>query len=1075
MTSERWELVTRIFDAALELPQSARGSFVHRECQGDPALEAEVIKLLAADEQAGSFLEHPAVSTLPRHGVLQVDQSLPAIAAGTVVSERFEILRLIGQGGMGQVYEALDLELNARVALKAIRPDISSDPRMLSRFRREVQLTRRITHPNVCRTFDIERHSSTAADGSSSDLTFLTMELLEGETLADLLRRHRRLTIAEAHPLIVQMIDALSAAHAAGIIHRDFKPSNVLLVPASVRASGSASSASSSSKGDGIKNGTENETEKLRVVVTDFGLARALLPQASPGGQVSPEHAATSLTGNPALMGTLIYMAPEQFERGEASVASDIYSLGLVIYEMLAGARPFADPIPFAEAAKRLKHPAPPAKSLVPDIPLAWDAAISQCLEIEAGKRFETVQDLAEALAVAAVIAARGARSSGWSRTTEEYRLPFKGSQNRRLAAIIVCVLMLVSLLGITLRYYIEWQNPIHLAARDWILVTDFDNQTGEKIFDRVVRDLTVQSLSQSTYLDIVPRLTAIEAAKRAGLQDAGFIDERMGHDLCLRENYKALVTGQILKGKSGYTIRVKAETPGHKVTAVTQTETIQSTDEIFPAIDRIATRLRQSLGEPLSLIENSTRTLKQVTTPSVEALQRYSMAVDLYGAREYERSINLAKDAIERDPHFAMAYLLLGRSYEQIGRDALASAEFERARTYSSQASEREKFIIMAAKYSADLQNDKASQEYQHLLDIYPDDVDSLRHFAISTYYAGYPERAIVAQKRALALSPRDPGCYDYLLELLVRTNRFSEALALFEQARSRKVETAGFRFLAALAAWGNGDLPRAQQLLEDSGRNGSGYTEAVDKLYLGKLFAFQGRMHDAAEVFRAGLTLARRPGSEDWGGVFHYQLAKVEMAEGEMEAAKKDAKQCADLFMQFSNTGGFEQAGSLAVDLMDLNSARQLSRLIGKQAKEHHDPLTEMEWDTLQGRIYLAQGHAAQAVIEERRAINLSKGYEPLFALGQACAHTRDWKCSIEAYSAYLQQKGAVLRDDAASDWVSANYQLARSYAEAGDIRKGIEYCQRFLGLWSSVDSQLPEVGRASRDMKRWRRMAN
>jgi serine/threonine protein kinase len=350
MTSARWELVTRIFDAALDLPQSVRNDFVRRECKGDHELEVEVLRLLAADQQAGSFLERPALTTVAAGSVLHSQMSL--LAVGNVVSGRFEILRFIGQGGMGQVYEALDLELKARIALKAIRPDISSDPRMLSRFRREVQLTRRITHPNVCRTFDIERHSSGAGNGG--DLTFLTMELLEGETLADRLRREGRMTTAAALPLVLQMIEALSAAHGVGIIHRDFKPSNVLLVPWDTSAS-----------------------PRLRVVVTDFGLARALVPN----GQISADHAATSLTGNQGLLGTLIYMAPEQFERGEATVASDIYSLGLVMYEMVTGSRPFADDIVHAEAAKRLKQLAPSARLAVPGLDPAWDASIARARE----------------------------------------------------------------------------------------------------------------------------------------------------------------------------------------------------------------------------------------------------------------------------------------------------------------------------------------------------------------------------------------------------------------------------------------------------------------------------------------------------------------------------------------------------------------------------------------------------------------------------------------------------------------------------------------------------------------------
>ena len=366
MTSARWQAIVRIFEDALEKAQGDRAEFVREACAGDPDIEAEVARLLAADEDAGSFLEGPILSTLPPRSTL--NRKPTVLASGSLISRRFEVVRFIGQGGMGQVYEALDLELKGKVALKAIREDISSDPQMLARFRREVLLTRRITHPNVCRTFDIERHSSIAADGTNSDITFLTMELLEGETLADLLRRQGRLATTEALPLVLQMIEALSAAHSVGIVHRDFKPSNVLLVP--------------------INNG-------LRVVVTDFGLARAILPDALTSGDSATP---TSLTGSQTLMGTLVYMAPEQFERGEASVASDIYSLGLVMFEMVTGQRPFADDIPFAEATKRLKQLPPSPAALVPDIAPAWDQVIPRCLALNPKDRFDRTQQIAEAL-----------------------------------------------------------------------------------------------------------------------------------------------------------------------------------------------------------------------------------------------------------------------------------------------------------------------------------------------------------------------------------------------------------------------------------------------------------------------------------------------------------------------------------------------------------------------------------------------------------------------------------------------------------------------------------------------------
>ncbi|HEY6767448.1 MAG TPA: protein kinase [Candidatus Sulfotelmatobacter sp.] len=1038
MTSARWELVTQIFDAALDQPESVRNDFVRRQCKDDRELEAEVLRLLTADQQAGSFLERAALTTVAARSI--PPQPLSLIAAGSVVCGRFEIVRLIGQGGMGQVYEALDLELKARVALKAIRPEISSDPRVLSRFRREVQFTRRVTHPNVCRTFDIERHISGAADGIVGGITFLTMELLEGETLADLLRREGRLTTAAALPLVLQMVEALSAAHSVGIVHRDFKPSNVLLVPWGSPASGG-----------------------LRVVVTDFGLARALVPD----GHISADHASTSLTGNQALMGTLTYMAPEQFERGEATVASDIYSLGLVMYEMVTGQRPFADPIPFAEAARRLKHAAPSPKTLVPELDGRWEVVIGKCLEAEPQKRFETARQVAESWPGSRPISGLDSLTS---RSAHPAMAQYRASSWRpRIFIIAVCFMLLLALLGVFLRYYIQ-RPSIKFAERDWILVTDFTNQTGEKVFDRVVRDLTVHSLSQSSFVNIVPRLSALEAAKRTGLNDVNLIDDKLGKELCLRENYKALLTGNIFKQGSGYTIAMKVQVPGRNSPAISLTESMQSPDEIFSAIDRIATRLRQALGEPLSKIESSTKILAHVTTSSLDALQRYSIALDLYGAREYERSINLASDAVERDPDFSMAHLLLARTYEQLGNDAQSEKEFAKASANLGRASERERHTILAAKYASDQQNEKAAEEYQHLLDIYPDDVDALRHFAIAAYYAGHPERGIDSQKRALALSPNDPGCYDYLMELLVRTNQFSDALGIFEQARSHNVETVSFRFLAALAAWGNEDLNKAQQLLDIPAHESTSYTDLVGKLYLGKLLAYRGHMREAIESFRSGLVLARRPGFEEWTSVFHYQLARVELAQGNINAASSDAGRYAELVKPFGNAGSLERAGSLAVDLMDLKSAKAFAAAIEKQARTHRDSFAEMELHTLEGEIALAQGHRRQAVSEERKAVDFLTSYEPLMALGEACEQERDWNCSIQAYVQYLQQKGAVLRHDIAFDWAVTNYRLARVYVASGDRKDGIEYCQRFLALVSSADSGLPAVVRATRDLEVW-----
>jgi eukaryotic-like serine/threonine-protein kinase len=286
-----------------------------------------------------------------------------------VLAGRFRLVRFLGQGGMGAVYEAEDLELGERVALKALRPDIAGMPGAGERFTREIQLARKVTHPNVCRIFDISHHRPHEG-GHGGEVTFLTMELLAGETLEERLRRCGRMRPEEALPLVRQMAEGLASAHRVGVVHRDFKPANVMLVPA---------------------------PDGERAVVTDFGLARA----ASGGG---------NLTLHGGLLGTPSYMAPEQVEGGEIAPATDVYALGIVLFEMVTGALPFVGDSLLSTAVKRLREPPPPPRSRVPDLAPAWNDAILRCLRSAPAERFARATDLTAALGGAAIAPARPRR-----------------------------------------------------------------------------------------------------------------------------------------------------------------------------------------------------------------------------------------------------------------------------------------------------------------------------------------------------------------------------------------------------------------------------------------------------------------------------------------------------------------------------------------------------------------------------------------------------------------------------------------------------------------------------------------
>jgi tetratricopeptide (TPR) repeat protein len=336
--TNRHDRIRDIFIEAVDLPLDRRAVFLDEACHGDVELRSEVERLIAADTDAASFVFRPPSSAPPR------------LEKGHLLAGRFRVVRFIATGGMGDVYEVDDLELHEGLALKTIRPEVLGDSRALTRFKHEVQFAKRVSHPNVCRIHDLGTHR-----GATADMVFLTMQLLQGETLAQRLRRDGRLTVPEALPLVVQMAEALGAAHDAGVIHRDFKTSNVMLTGA-------------------------------KAVVTDFGLARS----------AAGEDASLTESGN--LIGTPAYMAPEQLIHGELTPATDIYALGLVMYEILTGRKPFRGVTPLDSALKRLTEAPPSPDRLVPGLDPRWGTVILRCLEREPAKRYQRTGDVIRAL-----------------------------------------------------------------------------------------------------------------------------------------------------------------------------------------------------------------------------------------------------------------------------------------------------------------------------------------------------------------------------------------------------------------------------------------------------------------------------------------------------------------------------------------------------------------------------------------------------------------------------------------------------------------------------------------------------
>jgi serine/threonine protein kinase/tetratricopeptide (TPR) repeat protein len=734
MIPARWQAITKIFESALDKSPSERKQFVEEACEGDLELECEIWKLLAADEDASNFLERPALASVsPRQ---PFDRQISLLTSGNLISGRFEILRFIGQGGMGQVYEALDMELRAKVALKTMHPSISSDPNTLARFRREVELTRRITHPNVCRTFDIERHISEDAAGLKNDVIFLTMELLQGETLASLLSREGSLAPGEALPLVSQMIEALNAAHSVGIIHRDFKPSNILLVPS---------------------------VNGRRVVVTDFGLARAFLPE----GSSSSAEVANSLSNSEGLLGTLVYMAPEQLERGEATVGSDIYALGLVIFEMLTLRRPFADSIPFAEAVKRITKPAPSPRLFCPELDTKWDATIRKCLDAEPTARFESVLQVADAL--------RGLPAdpgvSGVPQLQETvHGVPdsYRASLWRRHALPIAAVLILVALFALLLRLY-EVRRDGKLVAGSTMLLTQIRNGTGDTRFDSTT-ELLRRQLSQSPYFALLEPGRVQDVLAQMKRPTDSSLDPATAREVALRVGAPRVIFGGVSRVGDSYILDITIEQPDNNPrrsralwenhwTWNSPGET--ANNEIpsgFLSVVRDATDwIRSEVGESANDIASINIPPEDVTTGNWQALTEFAQAEKFKAAARPEDAVLALQNAVNEDPQFALAYARLGDIFISLNRyeDGYHAYQLALAQDQKQRLTRREKDRLEGIYASDALNFSEAEADFREYATYYPNDYAGWFYRAYPLMMMGRTEEALVSLKKAAAIDP--------------------------------------------------------------------------------------------------------------------------------------------------------------------------------------------------------------------------------------------------------------------------------------------------------------------------------
>lgn len=927
--------------------------------------------------------------------------------SGTTVG-RFVIGPLLGKGGMGEVYRAEDTGLRRAVALKRIAPTIRADPHARRRLWKEAESTSQLNDSHIAAVYDVVE---------DNEELFLVMEYVEGQTLRR--RLTQPVTVPEFLEIAVQCATALVAAHKRGILHQDIKPENIMLTPAG------------------------------QVKVLDFGLARSL-PRAS-GVTTRDSLASAEFTG------TLPYMAPEVLQERESDTRTDIFSLGVVLYEALAGRNPFRGE-GFLATCERILHEEPvPLRQLNPQVPPELERIVAKMLAKDPARRYSSAADLAVDLD-----ALRRTRGEAGGQPAPPRRTPKLNARSG--SAIIAAVTAVAIIAAFAYRYF---HRPV-LAEHATIIAADFENKTGDKLFDQTVSEAMRQAMQQSRYVHLVPRAQVLDAAQRMGRNDVMRVDAALAREICQRENYRAVLIGEVASSGSGYAITAQIVDPAEGAPVLTETASLSSPTQLYPAVDGLAKGLRQHLGESLTQVSKSSTPLARVTTPSLEALQRYSRALDSYAVGDLEAFFPLGKSAIELDPDFAMAHLYLALGYSQLGNEKEALAQVALARKGVDRVTERERYLILATDYESQRLYEKAVENYRLITELYPDDLEAYQGLASASDDAGRPEDAISSEKQALRLNPNSARDHVGLIRYLNRLNRFQEALAAYESANSRKVRSPELHWGAGLAYLGQGDAASARREFQLLRQEGGPYAESLAALCMARVLMYEGRLREAADALRAGLVLDEKLHSETWIPVRRYLLADVERTRGRLIEFRAEAQRLANAARASADPWELRRAAMLELEFGDLRTAQTLlTRLSNLRDKQ--GAFAQACYENLKGALELTEGKIGAAVESQRRASAFFPLFAPYASLGEAYAAEHDWTDAADAYRRYLERKGDVFTDDSPSDWVLAHLYLARAFARAGDTQNALSSYDEFLRLWAGADPDLPSLRQARAERER------